>query len=1008
VHPRFRRILTAATALLAAGPAGLAAQQATPGVVSGRVLDRDTQQPIAGAQVTIVGTSRGTLSGDDGRFRIGGIAPGSQLVRALRIGYQALARRVTVTAGETVNVDIALGVATAVLDEVTVTATGEQERKRESGNVVSTVQPTTETLAATTNATDLLEARAPGVFVQGSGGTTGSGSRIRIRGASSISLSNEPLIIIDGIRAYNAVGANNLNGSTTIGVGGQVPSTLNEINPEDIENIEILKGPAAAALYGTAAANGVIQITTRHGRSGKTRWNTYGEYGQVKNLTSWPANYSQPGTLTNGKPTGACTLDRRTRNLCTPTGGLLSFNPLVQASPFVTGFRQLYGLNVTGGGENTSFYISGDYGRDQGVFAWNNDQRVNLRANVNSQLRDNLNIAVSSGYITDHLRLPQNDNDVLGIISGGLLGSSVFDSASQGYLAGQPPSAIAAIDTRQDVNRFINTVTANFQALKWLSATGTAGLDFLNRHDLETVPPNKVFFGSLPDGYRTSNPYNIFDYTANGTVSANFGLTENLRSTTSVGTQFNKEVISGTRAHGEVLLGGTGSLQGAAARFQVGEANPDNRTLGFLGREELAWRDRLFLSAALRTDNNSAFGKNFGWVKYPAASVSYVISEEPYFPRVPTLSSLRLRAAYGRSGRQPNFRDAITYFTSQSLTQGAADIPGLLLSGVGTASLKPEQSAETEFGLDAGFFSDRISIQVTHYDKTTQDLLVAVPIPPSAGVTGIAASETEFRNLGRANNNGWELGLNAAVVNRQNFEASFALNGSTNHNKLLELGRDAAGNPLPPVIFNNGSGLSQHHQVGYPLGGIWARPVTWHHTGNGPLTRAEVTVGPDEVYLGNTLPTWGLTFTPRIQLFRWLTVTALLDHEGGFKQYNLTERFRCTFGNCRAASDPSAPLQQQAAYYGAILGSDALYVENSDYTKLREVAVTLGVSSRIANLMRAQGASLTVAGRNLHTWTKYSGFDPELSSVSGTNFSIADFLTLPPSRIWTARLTLTY
>jgi TonB-linked SusC/RagA family outer membrane protein len=1005
MHRPFRLILPAAAALLFGGPAWLGAQQPAGGIIAGRAIDRETQQPIAGVQIAVVGTSRGTLSGEDGRFRIADVAPGPQLVRALRIGYQAEARPVTVTAGDTVTVDFALGVTTTVLEEVTITATGEQQRNREAGNAISTVRTAPEVLAATTNLTDVLQARAPGVYVQSSGGTTGTGSRIRIRGASSISLSNEPLIIIDGIRAYNAVGNNNLTGSTTIGVGGQVPSTLNILNPEDIEDIQIFKGPAAAALYGTAAANGVIQITTKRGRAGKTRWNVFGEYGRIKDVTDWPTNYAQLGTRTGDTTTVACTLDAQTRGLCTPKGALLSFNPLVEASPFVTGFRQGYGLNATGGSGTTNFYISGDYSRDQGVFSWNHDRRINLRANLNSQLLNNLNVAVTSGYIADHLRLPQNDNNVLGIISSGLLGSAVDNPTSRGYLSGQPPQAVSAIDTRQDVNRFINTLTANYQPLSWLTVTGTAGLDFLNRHDQETVPPNRVFFGSLPEGNRTSNPYNIFDYTANATVSGNFGLTPSLRSTTSLGTQFSKEVVRGTRAHGEVLLGGTSSLQGAAARFTVGESNPDNRTLGFLGREELAWRDRLFLTAALRTDNNSAFGKKFGWAKYPAVSASYVISEEPYFPKVPTLSSLRLRAAYGQSGRQPNFRDAITFFTSQSLTQGTADVPGILIGGVGTATLKPEKSAETEFGFDAGFFSNRVSLEVTHYDKTTRDILVAVPLPPSSGVP--STTQTEFRNLGRANNRGWEASLNAAVVQRTNFQASFSVTGSTNHNKLLELG-SVNEQKLPPVIFNNGSGLSQQHREGYPLGGIWARPVTFTHTGTGALSRTEVKLGDTAVYMGNPLPTRSLTFSPTLRLYGVVTVTALVDHQGGFKQYNLTGRFRCNFGNCREAVDPNTPLQMQAAYYGQLLGSDALYVEDSDFTKLREVAVTLSAPTRLASAMRAQGASLTIAGRNLHTWTKYTGFDPEVSSVGGTNFSVSDFLTLPPSRIWTARLTLTY
>ncbi len=999
------RIVSAAALLLAAGPGWLAAQ-ATDGSITGRIVDRVTQAPIAAAQVTVVGTNRGTSTGDDGRFRILGLKPGEVLVRALRIGYQAEARRAVVIPGQAATVDFNLGTATVSLDEVTVTATGEQERKRETGNVISTIQPVPEVLAATTNATELLQGRAPGVDVNISGGTTGGGSRIRIRGASSISLSNEPLLIIDGVRT------NNDPGSTTIGVGGQAPSRLNDLNPEDIESIEVLKGPAASALFGTAAANGVIQVRTKRGRAGKTAWSTFAEGGSIEKIVNYPANYAQPGVrVVGGAATNSCTLDSQTRNICTPTGGIVHFSPLEAASPFVSGYREAYGISAAGGSENVNYYISGDYDREQGVIAWNNDQRVNMRANLNAQLRNNLNVSVGIGYLADHLRSPQNDNNVLGVISGGLLGSAFDDintgcgaTCARGYLSGQTPGQVSAINTRQDINRFINSVNANYQPLRWLTLNGTAGLDYNNRLDTEVIPPNTVFFGSLPDGNATSNPYNIFDYTANGNASASFDLTSTLRSTTSGGTQFNKEVVKGTRAHGELLLGGTNSLSGASARFTVNAANTDNKTLGFYGQEQIAWRDRLFITGAVREDNNSAFGKSFGFIKYPAVSGSYVVSEESYFPRVPTLSSLRLRAAYGQSGQRPNFRDAITYFQAQTVTVGTTDAPGVLIGGLGDPKLKPERSAETELGFDAGFFSNRVSIEVTHYYKKTKDLLVAVPVAPSVGL-----ATSKFSNLGSSENKGWELSLNASVLNRKKVEASFTLSGSTNTNNLIFLGLLPTGKLIPPIIFNNGSGLSQQHRANYPLGGYWARPYTYSDANlDGIISRNEVVVSDTSVYYGNTIPTREIAFLPRIKLFNLVTVSALLEYKGGFKQFNLTRRFRCNFGNCQESVDKTRPLADQAANIGQLLGTDAGFIENSQYTKLRELAFSITAPNRVARFLRADGASITVAGRNLKTWTKYTGFDPEVNSTPASNFSTSDFLTLPPNRIWTARLSLNY
>src|SRR5438067_2639003 len=289
------------------------------GIISGRVIDAASNAPVASAQVQVVGTTRGAVTGDDGRFRIAAVRAGSYTIRALRLGYQASTQVVQVTAGSTAEVDFFLPPAAVSLEQVVTTATGEQERKREIGSAVTTFQARPEQLASAQNVSQLLSGKVPGVDVQQAGGTVGTASRIRIRGAASISLTNEPLIVVDGIRFNNNVGNSGTTGSTTIGVGGQVPSRFNDINLEDVQTFEVLKGPAAAAQYGTAAANGVIQITTKRGRSGRPRWTTFVEGGTIRDVTDYPANYLRVANErnTNGSRR-ACTLDSQTRGLCTP------------------------------------------------------------------------------------------------------------------------------------------------------------------------------------------------------------------------------------------------------------------------------------------------------------------------------------------------------------------------------------------------------------------------------------------------------------------------------------------------------------------------------------------------------------------------------------------------------------------------------------------------------------------------------------------------------------------
>ncbi|GAC1648655.1 MAG: SusC/RagA family TonB-linked outer membrane protein [Gemmatimonadaceae bacterium] len=991
------------------------AQNPNTGTIEGRVTERATGRPVPGATVMLVGTTRGTVVGEAGQFRLPDVAPGQYQLRALRIGYEAVTQPVTVSASGRATIDFTLSAAAVRLDEVVTTATGEQQRRRENGNAVDVVQVSPEQLAVKSTVTDVLTAASPGVNVTVSGGTTGGGSRIRIRGANSVSLSNEPLVIVDGVRLNIAVTNDNTSGSTSLGVGGQVPSRINDVDQEDIESIEVLKGPAASALYGTAAANGVIQIRTKRGRPGKTKWQGYAEAGSVRNITAFPANYAQIGTrIPSGTRTTACTLDFQARGLCTAIpDSLVNFNPLVQASPFIHGYLTNYGLSASGGSDISSFYLAGDFQNEQGVVESSTNRRVNVRANLNTRLLESVGLRVNTGYTQGRLRLPQNDNNILGIVSSGLLGSAFDNPTSRGYLSGQTPQALYAIDTRQNVERFISSANLDWQPLSWLSGVGTAGLDYLDRYDFETIPPNRVNFGSLPDGQRSSNPYRIYNYTTNGGLTATTNLSPDLNSKTSIGVQFNKELISGTRAFGAKLLGGTGSLSGASARFSVGETNTDNKTLGGYIQQQLAWRDRLFVTGALRTDNNSAFGQNFGFIKYPAASISWVVSDEPYFPKIDVLSSLRLRTAYGESGQRPNFRDAITFFNAQTVNVGGSDVPGIVVGGTGDPGLRPERSVEHEAGLEAGFFNQRLGFEVTYYYKKTRDLLIAFPLPPSLGVTA-----TEFKNLGSARNLGWEYLATAKLVDSDPYKLDLRISASTNENRLLSLGFLPNGQPVAPIVFG-----VQQHRVGYPLGGYWQQPILgYQDNGNHVVSRVNcpgqtqiaggppcgIQLGDTNVFLGGSLPTRLWAFEPNLQLFSWFRVRALIDHKGGYKQFNFTGRFRCSFRNCREASDKNTPLVAQAANIAQLLNSDAGYVEDGTFTKLREVAVTLVAPSSLAASLRAAGASLTVAGRNLKTWTDYTGFDPEVNSSPGSSFSTSDFLTQPPNRYVTVRLNLTY
>ena len=985
---RYVRSWSVAAAALAIFPAWALAQQ---GTITGHVTDAATKAPIPSVQVTIVGTHRGAVTDAHGVYRIGSVQPGALHVRAQRIGFDAVEKSVTITGSETQTADFALSARAVPLDATIVLANAQTQRVRESGVLTGKVDVDSLNKAAVDNASDMLQSRVPGVTVTASGGTVGGNSRIRIRGASSLSLTNDPLIIVDGVRVNDDLGDGN-NGA--IGVGGQAASRFNDLNPEDIENVEVVKGPAASSLYGTAAANGVIYITTKHGQSGKARWAMHVEGGTNRDQTNWPANLAAIEVTPAGDTIG-CDNPSAGAGACTQTG-ILSWNPLVQASPFTTGNAQNYGLSVTGGGDRAQYYLSGNYDKQVGILAWNQQRHFDLRANVTAQPRDNMNITASVGYVQSRLRLPQNDNNILGVLGGGLLGN-VQDDAARGYLAGQTPQEISAISTHQNVDRFTSSVTGSWLAVPWLNFNATAGLDFTNDANQELIVPNAVFFADLPLGQRTSQPFQTFLYTVQGGATATFNLTPDIKSVTTGGVDYNNQTIRGTIAFGKQLLAGTGSLNGATAQFAVGEVNTGDITIGGYGTEQLSWRDRIFLSGGLRGDENSAFGAGFRKIYYPSASLSWVLGEEPWFPKTDAFSSLRVRAAYGESGRQPGFRDAITFFNPVAVISQNGEEAAFAPGGVGNPALKAERSKEFETGFDVGLLNERASLSFTYYHKHTDDLLIRAPLPPSQG-----QALSIFRNLGSVQNQGVEGLINANILTKDPVQWSVGVNVSSNHNKILNLGSG-----ITPILF--GADNAQRHQNGYSAGSYFQQPYTFKDAnGDGKIDFSEVTLGDTAVNLGTPFPTLQSTLTTQLTVFKYFRINGQLDYEGGQKLLNFTEDFRCKFDICAAANDPKASLGSQAANIAQALGSDAGFIQPATFWKLREVSLTLLAPESIAHRAGASALSLTVAGRNLHTWTKYKGFDPELNENATGNFSADDFLTLPPLRMYTMRVDVTW
>jgi TonB-linked SusC/RagA family outer membrane protein len=992
-----RQLLGSAAAILLL--AGVVAEpgRAQQSTVAGQVTDKSNQQPVAGAQVMIVGTSLQARSGREGRYAIAKVPTGQLQVQVRLIGFATATQPVTVAAGETATLDFALTPAAVPLDVVIVSATGQEQLKRELGNTVGTIDAAKVTQEASpVNAADLLNSRVPGVEVLQSGGTTGSGSRIRIRGATSLSLRNEPIVVVDGVRIDNTP-----NADGGLGVGGQAPSRLNDLNSDDIEAIEVVKGPSAAALYGTDAANGVIQIRTKQGRPGPTKWTAFSEGGTLNEETKWPANYAALDGAAN-----LCLVSDQAQGLCT-IARVDSFNPLMQNSPFRQGVRQHYGLSVSGGNEVTTFYLSGDHQREKGIYESNDLKKTSLRANMHNTVSRLLDLSANVGYVSSLLALPQNDNNDQGILPSGLLGlpASFFpDTTNGGYLFLTPQQA-NLISTTQRVERFTGGLTLNFRPASFLAMRGTLGYDVTNQSDNELTPPNVIPLDQTRlDGNAFQFRAQIFSYTANFSTQASLRLSSILTSNTTVGVQYYKNVFAQTRASGRKIVAGCSALA-CVVTPAVGDTTAPFVTLGGYIEEQIGVRDRLYLTGAVRADKNSAFGTSFRNILYPKLSGSWVISEEPFFPRMGWLSSLRVRAAWGKSGRAPGVLDALQFYQPVAVAASGSDVPGVTIGGAGNTNLKPEQTQEIETGFDADMINQRLHFEATYYNKDSKDALVAVPVAPSLG-----SSFTRLDNLGEVSNKGFELALTAQLVNTPNLTWSVTTSAWGNKNRVLKT--DSINTP---IIFGLG-GASQRHQVGYAAGGYWGTPYTFRDlNGDGMINpdtlTGEITIGSADAFQGSSVPTRGATISTELNFLSRFRLFGLLDGRWGNRLDNSTESFRCInpFLHCAGLNLTTASLSDQAAAIAsAFYNLETGYFQDAGFVKLREVSLTYFAPPAWASRIGASSLNLTLTGRNLATWTNYKGADPELNTIGQFNFSVADFLTQPPVRYFLARINVTF
>ena len=1046
----------ALTSVLALSASALAHAQ---GTVTGKVTGQAGGQPIADARILLIGTNLSAVSGEDGSYTIRNVPAGPAQVQALRVGFKSERKTVAVTAGASATADFQLSIAVAQLDEVVTTATG-QQRRVELGNAVSTLGDVGKRVEQTEIHTigDLMVAKAPGVIVLPAV-MTGGAPTVRIRGLSSISLSNAPIWIVDGVRFES--GTVSLNSQTSF-------SMLNSLNPDEIEDIEIVKGPSAATLYGTAAANGVVVVTTKKGRAGKARWNWIAERGSVQDRNEYQTMYANwghapgkttpircklPTMVTAGNPTGICISD-----------SLTSYNLMkdpdrtfVKDQP-----RSLYGVNVAGGSEAVRYFVSGEVDEEigpiempkyeiarfnaQGIDVrkeWLHPEyaaRMNFRGNLSAALSPTFDVNVNTGFARNENRLPPSGSAFealyyVGMQNYGYKGCPggvapcgldknpiASDTVPLNEYFQYAPGDVMQRYRPQLLQRTLMSLNANWRPRSWLVSDATIGFDLANRDnsDLcrkgECAPSSSVIrAGQVSDAKRNDRTVSA-KLSSTGSWTARSWL--NLKTT--VGGDYTNVEFDATNSSGITLPPGGSTVDQAATRSGGATWPTATKTLGFYAQQQAELRDRLFLTVAARTDQNSAFGTKFQRVVYPKASVSWLASDESFFPRIPFMNSFRLRSAYGASGVQPGRTDALVTFAagSQSLPSRAAgstsgvDTPGLAADQPGNAELRPEKSTEIEAGFETQLFNNRIRVDYTTYNKKTKDALIRVDIAPSSA----AAQLQPLINVGSTQNTGHELLLNAQLVDSRHFSWDVTLTGSHESNKVLDLGID-------PVtgkgrIINPGG--SSRQLADYPINSRWFRGYQYSDANkDGILQLNEVQVDTAFSYYGYAFPRDLFSIQNGIDLFeKKLHLSALFDYKGGFTLQDGGNNFQCSTGPfaCREIEDPTSPLAWQARNIARVNGSvtagtrfttTAGYLQNGQFWKFREFSAAYQLPTVARRWLRSQGGSSVVfAVRNLHTWSNYTGLDPEEHDAPSDTQS--NFQSAPPPRYLILRLNLKY
>ncbi|NJL74984.1 MAG: SusC/RagA family TonB-linked outer membrane protein [Saprospiraceae bacterium] len=1026
----FKRILLPVL-LLVVLPLCAFAQKANVSI-KGTVTDA-TGDPLIGVTIVLDEARIGTITDVDGFYNLSGIVNlGTYTLKVSYVGYTNYATKLDVTeAGLNITNDVTLRPDILELDQVIVTGASPTSTRKQLGNNISVVSGASLTTSGTTNTLGALSGKVMGAQISQNDGNPAGGISIRLRGPSSVNGSSDPLYIVDGVIVDNSSSnVINLNADAmTTGLqAGQ--NRLIDINPNDIERIEVLNGASAAALYGSRAANGVVQIFTKRGKSGKAtvEFSTSVSVSQLRKkvfMTEHPERFGVPGNerleLTQDRLTTLLTLGLTEARLTTDGVGFTKVGPVnrllvtdtyaverfdMQDEIFTTALGTENNLSVSGGNDKTNYFASFGYTNNDGIIQNTNFTKYTGRLRLNQTLAEWASVSAGISYNYSLSQDLPNGNNFFSPISTMFIIDNVWDITERDeggnlkqveLVRVNPLTVTETFDITQTTNRSIGDVQLNLYPFKGFSVNAILGYDtysLVGNEFRPRIPYPGVAADFFPDGYVSYATSNVFllnhDLTANYTKE--FG---DFTSTTTAGYQIQNSNSQFTSQAGRDLAP-LYNDSAAANLFSAPRQSIAERNIwGYFLQQTVGYKDQVFVTLAGRIDGSSVFSTDNQNIFYPKASASWVLTD--YFKDSGVssfLSSAKLRASYGQAGNLTGIGayDRYNNYLTAQLSGLTAVQPSTVLAN---PNVKPELMTEFEFGADLAFADNRVGLNITVYNQDIEDLLLTRPLPPTAGGNSIITNE------GSMTNKGLEVMLQASPVLTDKVQWNIGVLYSSNRNEV---------SGIDGVLALRGSGGAQSAINGQPYGVFYGTYYARNAQGDLLLTsqglaqpergsQSSILAGTPTLnadgqpngtelrkIIGDPNPDWYGTVTSDLKVGK-LSFRVQFDAIWGFDVYNWNRITGNNVGHGKLAEKEikgELPRGYVASIAGGVTGGriQEEHVEDGSFVKLRELSLgyDLGkIGTTFSNV------NLSIIGRNLISFDDYEGFDPETNSAGQTD-----------------------